>query len=270
MKLKTVFLKFSISNFLKFNCVFLLVFSLSSCRSESKKERFKSEKIVVFAAASLQNVLGELTAAYEEKYGTSIQVNCASSGTLARQIKQGALPDIFLSAHKSWLSYLDSLGFVKKTPADTLAKNTLVLVAPKQSKIVPFDGGISSGLDSLLGKGRLSIGNPAYVPAGSYAKQALSHAGLYSSLEKRMLVSKDVRAALRNVELEETPLGIVYYTDAVQSKKVKTVAIFPEESHEPIVYYQARCSDKKVAKHFYIWLQSATTEKILMAHGFQK
>lgn len=269
MKLKTVFLKFSISNFLKFNCVFLLLLSLSSCRSESKKERFKSEKIVVFAAASLQNVLGELTAAYEEKYGASIQVNCASSGTLARQIEQGALPDIFLSAHKLWLSHLDSLGFVKKTPADTLAKNTLVLVAPKQSKIVPFDGGISSGLLSLLGKGRLSIGNPAYVPAGIYAKQALSHAGLYSSLEKRMLVSKDVRAALRNVELEETPLGIVYYTDAVQSKKVKTVATFPEESHEPIVYYQARCTDKKVAKHFYTWLQSATTKKILQAHGFQ-
>jgi molybdate transport system substrate-binding protein len=85
-----------------------------------------------------------------------------------------------------------------------------------------------------------------------------------------MLVSKDVRAALRNVELEETPLGIVYYTDAVQSKKVKIVATFLEESHEPIVYYQAQCSDKKVAKHFYTWLQSATTEKILQAHGFQK
>tara|TARA_B110000967_G_scaffold208086_1_gene259155 strand:+ start:10874 stop:11686 length:813 start_codon:yes stop_codon:yes gene_type:complete len=270
MNPKTSFLKFSISNFLKISFVFLLLLTLSSCRSESKKERVKPERIVVFAAASLQNVLGELTAAYEVKYGVSIQVNCASSGTLARQIKQGALPDIFLSAHKSWLSYLDSLGFVKKTPVDTLAKNTLVLVAPKQSKMMPFDSGISSGIVSLLGKGRLSIGNPAYVPAGIYAKQALSHAGLYSSLEKRMLVSKDVRTALRNVELEEAPLGIVYFTDAVQSKKVKIVAAFLEESHEPIVYYQAQCSDKKLAKHFYTWLQSATTEKILQAYGFQK
>jgi len=228
------------------------------------------ESIMVFAAASLTDVLAEIVDSFEVKYNVHVKTNTASSGTLARQIEQGGTPDVYISASKKWADYVDSLGYIRHNLKSTIAANELVLITPLNSKInIPT---IDSSLNflALLGSERLSMGDPAHVPAGKYARQSLNYYGWFAQLNKKTLFAKDVRSALMVVEMEEAPLGIVYRTDAQKSKKVNIVGTFAEESHKPIVYIASVCNEKLAANNFYNYLNSASTKAIWTKYGFKK
>lgn len=242
-------------------------------KKEAKTETAVSEKqhpIMVFAATSLTDVLSEIIDSFEVKHNIKVQTNMASSGTLARQIEQGGNPDVYISANKRWADYVDSLGFILPGTRTTIAGNNLVLIAPQNCSLQI--NAIDSTLDfvSLLGKGRLSMGDPAHVPAGKYAKQSLEYFGWYNMLAGKILPAKDVRSALMIVELEESPLGIIYRTDALKSSKVKILNTFPETSHKPIVYEGGICKDNTNAKAFFEYLHSNSTTTIWVKYGFIK
>ncbi len=253
----------------RFTTIAVLITAMASCSSSTNKKE-KQPEITVYSAASLTDVLSELVDSFEVKYNTKVTYNLASSGTLARQIVQGGNPDVYISASKKWANYVDSAGYILKGYKASIAHNKLVLIAPQSSALeVPS---IDASLDflNLLGKDRLSIGDPAHVPAGKYAKQALSHYGWFEKLDKKLLPAKDVRSALMVVEMEEAPVGIVYQTDAMKSSKVKILATFPEESHKDIVYVAGLCHDKAEAKEFYAFINSAETTAIWQKYGFSK
>ncbi|MCW3787419.1 molybdate ABC transporter substrate-binding protein [Plebeiibacterium sediminum] len=247
----------------------IIYISLISCSggSHSKTEN-KVNSIMVFSAASLTDVLNEIVDSFEVKYHVKVKTNMASSGTLARQIEQGGKPDIYISASNKWANYIDSLGYIQQGFKSTIAKNQLVLITPKNSSIKAF--AIDSTLDfiSLLGKERLSIGDPAHVPAGRYAKQSLDYYGWYTKLNGKILPAKDVRSALMVVEMEEAPMGIVYKTDALKSSKVKILNTFPENSHKPIMYVSGVINNNQIAKDFYKYLLADETKVIWEKYGF--
>ena len=155
---------------------------------------------------------------------------------MARQIGQGAPADLFLSANQKWMDYLVSEKAVDAASNITLLKNTLVLIAPKNSPLqhVPLDPDwdIKASFDGS----RMAVGDPDHVPAGVYAEQALKNLGLWQQAQPLLARANNVRAALALVERGESPLGIVYGTDANIAKDVKVVAIFPATSHKPIEY----------------------------------
>ncbi len=244
---------------------------LESCGTGTTKAKGETkERVLVFAAASLTDVLSEMVAVYEEKYPTEIKLNLASSGTLARQIEQGGSADIYLSASKTWADYVDSLGLIQKGLRQDIAKNELVLISPLNSTLDTIEIDNQTDFDAILGQGRLSLGDPSHVPAGRYAKQSLDFLDAYDGLKTQLLPSKDVRSALMMVELGEAPLGIVYRTDAMKSKKVKVSGVFPEESHKPIVYVAGVCNAKKSAIDFYSFLSSTEAMPIWAKYGFNK
>ncbi len=245
-----------------------LIAAIVSCSTASTKKQ--ASQITVFAAASLTDVLSELVDSFEVKYQTKVTTNMASSGTLARQIVQGGNPDVYISASKKWANYVDSTGYILKGFKTPIAHNKLVLIAPTNSqlKVAAIDSSLQ--FLSLLGKDRLSIGDPAHVPAGKYAKQALSYYGWFGQLDKKLLPAKDVRSALMVVEMEEAPVGIVYQTDAQKSSKVKILATFPECSHKDIVYVAGLCHEKAEAKSFYTYINSDETKAIWAKYGFSK
>jgi molybdate transport system substrate-binding protein len=239
-------------------------------RENDKKNKTKSEQtILVFAGASLTNVITEIADSFEIKHNIAVKLNFASSGTLARQMKQGVVPDIYISASKKWADYADSLGFFLPNHKKEIASNDLVLIAPLNSKYDLDKIDSSLNFNYLLGDKRISVGDPAHVPAGKYAKQSLEYYGYYKCLENKLLPAKDVRSALMVVELEESPLGIVYRTDALKSDKVKILSSFPDKSHESIVYIAGLCKSQTSAKDFFIWLNSDKTIQIWEKHGFR-
>ncbi len=250
--------------------LFVLVY-LSSCGGSNGKSQNEAQgEVMVFAAASLTDVLSEIVTLYQKENAVKIKLNLASSGTLARQIEQGGEADIFLSASKSWADYVDSLGFIKQKLRTDIAANELVLIVPLNSQLDSLNINNETDFVSLLGQSRLSIGDPSHVPAGRYAKQSLDYLNVYNGLKDKLLPSKDVRSALMMVELGEAPLGIVYRTDAMKSKKVKIAGTFPEETHKPIVYVAGVCNAKLAAIDFYEFLNSDETLMIWQKFGFKK
>lgn len=246
----------------------LILFASCSGRKNAKTSEEPTTELMVFAAASLTDVLTELVDSFESKYNAVITSNMASSGTLARQIEQGGTPDIFISANMKWADYVDSLDFVIQPYKEVIAKNDLVLIVPADSPL--GETKIDSSLDilAILGENRLSMGDPQHVPAGQYAEESLKYFGWYELLDNKILPAKDVRSALMVVELRESPLGIVYRTDAQKSEKVKIIGTFPEESHKPIVYVSELCHDTDLGKAFFTYLKSDNAAIIWKKYGF--
>lgn len=266
-------MKYIFNNWVKGMAIMIALtffFSCNTGKSKTDKNNETEQPIMIFAAASLTNVLTEIVDSFEVKYKVKIQTNLASSGTLARQIEQGGIPDIYLSASKKWADYVDSLGVIQKGYKTNIAKNNLVLIAPLNSELVVPAIDSSFNMLSVIGSERLSMGDPTHVPAGKYAKQSLTYYGWYNQLKDKLLPAKDVRSALMVVELGETPLGIVYRTDAQKSKRVKILNTFPECSHKPIVYVGGVCKNNKNAIAFFNYLNSDLTKAIWSKYGFEK
>ena len=220
--------------------IVLLLAALAAFAFGTGQDEIKTSELIVFNAASTTDLVNDLGAAYLEQTGVAIKSNPASSGTLAKQLEQGAEADIFISASKKWMTYVEDLGLPEKS-AD-FVQNRLVLIAPESSELEFFNIGPETNFPALF-SGRISIGDPAHVPAGQYAAESLEYYGWFDDIEERIQPAADVRAALMVVELGETELGIVYETDAMKSDKVKIVARFPAESHTPIIYYLALMRD---------------------------
>ena len=228
-----------------------------------------AESVTVFAAASLKNALDPTVAAWTAVSGTPVRVSYASSGTLAKQIEQGAPADIFASADTGWMDYLQARSLIQPQTRIDLLGNALVAIVPRGSPVQSLEL-TGPAFASALGEGRLAVGDVASVPAGVYAKAALLHLGLWDQVKTRLAPSDNVRSALQFVARGEVPLGIVYATDARAEAQVRVVAMFPVASHPPIVYPLALVADRKnpAAQGLLDFLAGPTARPLFEAQGF--
>ena len=223
---------------------------------------------LVFAAASLQTGLDELSGPVLKATGVRIRVSYAASSVLARQIENGAPADIFISADLDWMDYLADRRLIRATSRVNLLGNRLVLIAPQTARTTLS---IAPGfpLAAQLGSGRLAVGDPAAVPAGRYARRALTSLGVWDAVAGRLAPADNVRAALRLVARGEAPLGIVYRTDALAEAAVRIVDTFPETTHPPIVYPMALMTTaNEAATRVAAFLRSAAATRTFEALGF--
>ncbi|OPY63542.1 MAG: Molybdate-binding periplasmic protein precursor [Pelotomaculum sp. PtaU1.Bin065] len=224
-------------------------------------------ELTVSAAASLQDVTGELKEIYEKQHsGVTITYNLASSGALQQQIEQGAPADLFISAGKSQMDALAGKGLIVDSSRKDLLSNELVLVAGKDSALTGFEGLTDASVK------RISTGDPDTVPAGQYAKETLTSLKLWDQLQPKMVPAKDVRQVLTYVETGDVEAGLVYRTDAAISKDVKIVAAAPAGSNKPIVYPMAvikSTKNQKEAEAFAAFLQSDDAVKVFEKYGFK-
>lgn len=224
---------------------------------------------IVFAAASLTDVLNEIITTYKQETGRKVTASYASSSVLAKQIEAGAPAHIFISADMDWMGYLKDRGYIAGE-LHVLAGNRLVLIAPADSTM-SIAIGKGMNLANALGNELMAIADPAVVPAGKYARAALEYYGEWEPLHGRIIPLDNVRAALMVVQQKEAPLGIVYATDARLNPKVRVVGVFPEESHAPIVYPAGLVAENRDAhaEVFFAWLQEATAKGLFAKFGFQ-
>ena len=190
----------------------------------------------IFAAASTVQILDEIRGTWNAANRIKLSVVYGSSGALARQIENGAPADIYFSANSVWVDHLANINLVRNATRKTIFSNRLVLIAPASSQFSkPFD--LATDISGTLGaKGRLAIGDPQHVPAGIYTRQALSVLGLWSKYIQRTVWAPNVRLALALVERGAAPLGIVYYTDAIQTGRVRILSTIDDSLHAPIGY----------------------------------
>jgi molybdate transport system substrate-binding protein len=228
-----------------------------------------AQDVTVFAAASLKEALDEAAQQFQRNSGRKVAVSYAASSALAKQIDNGAPADVFISADLDWMDYLEQRKLVKAGTRANLLRNRLVLIAPVDSKAqVEIRPGFP--LAGLLGGGRLAMADPDSVPAGKYGKAALEKLGVWGDVAGRVARAENVRAALIFVARGETPLGIVYQTDANAEKKVRIVAQFPPDMYPPITYPVAiTAASKRVAAPAFVdYLKSAQARAIFEKYGF--
>lgn len=239
--------------------------------SEGATPAVDTRPLTVFAAASLKESLDAAAEAWREQTGQTVQISYAASSALARQIEQRAPADVFLSADNEWMDWLQERDLIDPASRIDLLGNTLVLIAPASNDAQPLALEQGTDLLPLLGdNGRIALALTASVPAGKYAKAAFESLGTWSAIEPRVAEAENVRAALLLVARGETPLGVVYGSDAQAEPRVKVLATFPEGSHAAIVYPVARVATgtHPATGDFIAWLQSEDADAIFRRHGF--
>jgi molybdate transport system substrate-binding protein len=225
--------------------------------------------VLVFAAASLTDAMQEIGSAFTRKTGKRVTLSFAASSALARQIESGGRVDVFVSADREWMDYLETRNLVRPDSRTNVAGNRLVLIAPSDSKL-ELKLEPHARIAEALGNRRLATGDPDIVPVGRYAKQALTSLDVWDRVSNRLVGADNVRAALAFVARGEAPLGIVYETDARIDPQVRVVAVFPANSHAPIVYPAAATTNAQTAAQTFIdFLLEPEAQAILAKLGFQ-
>jgi molybdate transport system substrate-binding protein len=226
--------------------------------------------LTVFAAASMKNALDDIDAAYTAKSGVKIAASYAASSALAKQIEQGAPADIFLSADTDWMDYTTAKKAIDEPTRVNLLGNSIVLIAPKDSKVDNVAIGSGFDLAKLAGDGKIATADVKSVPVGKYAKASLEKLGAWTAAEPKFAMTENVRAALALVARGEVALGIVYSTDAKVEPGVKIVGTFPPDSHPAIIYpVAATTTAKSEAADYLAFLRSATAKAVFEKYGFK-
>ncbi len=231
------------------------------------------EPLTVFAAASLTDALRAVDGAWQGQGGAPLRLVFGASSTLARQIQAGAPADLFLSADERWMDELAGHDLLVPDTRRDLLHNRLVLIGPADRAGGGPPAAMTRDFDlaGLLGRdGRLAVGDPGHVPAGLYARQALTRLGLWPAMAPRLAPAADVRAALQLVARGEAPAGIVYATDAEAAPTVRVLAIFPADLHDPITYPIAipRGHDRAETRALLAFLAGPAARAIFVRFGF--
>lgn len=223
--------------------------------------------VLVFAAASLTDALKEIAASRGIAGGESVVFNFAASSLLARQIREGAPADVFLSADEAQMDGLERAGLVVPGTRRSILSNTLVAVVPPDSALR-----IASARD-LAGPGveRIALAEPTSVPAGVYSKKFFERVGIWDALAPKVVPTENVRATLAAVESGNVDAGIVYRTDAAISKHVRIAFEIPAALGPAISYPFALVKGaprEKEARRFLAYLDSPAARAVFVRYGF--
>jgi molybdate transport system substrate-binding protein len=231
----------------------------------------RAQELTVFAAASLTDAMKDVSTQWAQAGHQPLRMSFGASSTLARQIEQGAPANLFASADERWMDYLaEKKLIVASTRKDLLGNELVLVVAADKPQHVTIGTGFN--LLGLLGpNGRVATGDPAHVPVGIYAEQALKRLGIWDAVSPRLARTDDVRSALLLVERGEAPAGIVYATDAAVSKAVMIAGTFPPNSHDPVSYPFAatQSGDTPDARALMAFLAGPQAREIFVKRGFK-
>lgn len=248
-----------------FLALFLFIPLISAGCSAAPKEQVE---LTISAAASLTDAMKEIQALYEVKQpAVKLTFNFGGSGALQKQIEQGAPADLFLSAAANNMNALLDQGMIDDAQHVNLLTNKLVVIMPvENTEEVQELSGLKDNRIKMI-----ALGIPESVPAGSYAKEALMSAGLWDSLQSKVVQAKDVRQVLQYVETGNADAGFVYQSDALTSSKVKVVFPVDPASYTPVEYpigVIKSTKHSKEAAELYNYLQSKEALDIFIKYGF--
>ena len=226
-------------------------------------------EILVAAAASLKNAYEDkLIPMFEEANpGVTVKGTYDSSGKLQTQIEEGLEADVFMSAAKKQMTALDEEGMIASDTITDLLENKIVLIVPtgNEKKLEKFED--TENADSI------ALGDPASVPAGQYAQEALTNLGIWDKIQDKVSFGTNVTEVLNQVAAASADAGIVYATDAASmADQVEVVAEAPEGSLAKKVIYPVAVvkgtAHEEVAKEFVAFLQTDKAITVFEEYGF--
>lgn len=244
------------------HCLLFFLILISGC-----PERQQQNELSVFAAISLKDALAEIGEAFAAEHQVKVYYNFAASTTLQRQLEKGASGDVFISASPRQVVALETNGLLEAASRQNLLTNRLVLVSDEAVEI-----SVETPTNLVVPEiSRIAIGHPDIVPAGAYAKEALTHFGLWEVLHPKLIFGTDVRATLAYVTAGNVDIAIVYKTDTTLTENINVLYQVPPEAYTPIIYPAVVMKSslrKQFARRFITYLQSMESGEIFEKHGF--
>lgn len=237
--------------------------------NEANRPSSDSIELLVSAAISLSDSLGQVKSVYEKKQSQiRLSFNFGASGALRQQIEQGAAADIFLSADEQNMKLLVDKLLIDAAQLSVFLANELVVIVPADSTVQ-----LVQIKDLLHNQFKyVALGEPGTVPAGTYAREALTYLQQWDALQGKAVFGNNVRQVLAYVETGNADAGFVYKTDALSSSKVKIALSLDSSSHGPIHYYAGIVKETKHAKQaqaFYEFLKENEAQEIFIKYGFK-
>ena len=245
----------------------ILLAALASSPAPVKAE----EAPTIAAAADLQFALREVATAFEAKTGLEVKLVFGSSGNFARQIRQGAPFQMYLSADENYVLELSRDGFTNDEGA-LYAVGRIVIIAPHGSPLAA-DGSLED-LRAALGDGRVrkfAIANPEHAPYGRRAEEALRHAGLWQAIQDRLVLGENVTQAAQFATSGSAQGGIIAYSLALspQVSALGTFALIPHAWHDPLRQRMVLLKDAgATAERFFAFVQQPAARAIMRRYGF--
>lgn len=255
----------SMQHFARLSALFAVVCAAAfapGCKSQQQ-----ISVLTVSAAASLAEALKDVQPAYESARQVRILYNFGASGTLRQQIEQGAPVDVFLSSSSKEVDQLTTAGrTIPESRVDWLANELVVVSADARTPIDDMRDLLRPDVH------KIAVGIPETVPAGAYAKQALTALGLWDGLQPKIVLAKDVREVLHHVVMHNADAGFVYRTDAATSLGIRIAFAVDSGLHDPIRYTAVIVSttrNRKEAESFLAYLTSENVIHIFAEYGFR-
>ncbi|MGW8310790.1 MAG: molybdate ABC transporter substrate-binding protein [Thiogranum sp.] len=256
-----------------FRRIIVVLSLLSAGIAGCTQDTGRAPRLMLFAAASLNDVMTELGTRFEREQAIHVEYNFAGSNVLAQQLMAAPVADVFISANKGWMQRLKQAGRIVPESRKVVASNRLVVIVNHAStlKAKPRE------LFCMPAFEHLSMGNPEAVPAGIYAREWLQElpcdrGSAWEAVVDRVAPAPNVRAALGLVEAERDIPGIVYATDAAMSDKVRVIHEVIGEQTPYIAYYAAivnNGSDHDSARQFLEFLAGEQAGEIFRRYGFR-
>ncbi|MEX2630428.1 MAG: molybdate ABC transporter substrate-binding protein [Tistlia sp.] len=226
---------------------------------------------LVAAASDLQFVLPELAAAFEAETGAAVELTFGSSGNIARQIRQGAPYQLYLSADEDYVLGLARDGFTRGE-GRLYALGRLALLVPAGSPL-EADGSLAD-LAAALRDGRVTrfaIANPEHAPYGRRAEEALRHAGLWQAIRPRLVLGENVAQAAQFAVSGNAQGGLVAHSLALAPRIAARgeSALVPAEWHSPLRQRMVLLKEAgAVAGRFHDYLSTPAAQATLGRNGF--
>jgi molybdate transport system substrate-binding protein len=230
-----------------------------------------AQEPVIAAASDLQFALEEVAQAFTKETGEQVKLSFGSSGNFARQIRQGAPFQMFLSADEEYVFDLAKDGLVQDR-GELYALGRIVIIVPHGARL-KADGSLDD-LKTALADGRVSkfaIANPEHAPYGRRAEEALRHRGLWHGVKDKLVLGENISQTAQFATSGSTQGGIIAYSLALSPKvaALGSYALIPNEWHEPLRQRMVLTkSAGPVAKRFYAFAQTPPTRRIFIKYGF--
>ncbi len=229
------------------------------------------KNILIYASASLRDGVNELLNLYNKDYNSiSIKKVYMSTSKLAQQIKNGATPDLFISANEEWMNYLKKNQLIKHNFTRKFIYNSLVVITKNTNEYKQKIKNVRE-LEKILlnSKTRISLALTNSVPAGIYAKDYLENTSIWEKLKNKIVESPNVRIATQYVARGDLEYGIVYNSDAVANKRVKIIYFLEKKYHKDIIYPITILNEKKETLSLYNFLIKNKNNLIMEKWGFK-
>ena len=247
--------------------LFFLIVAITGCQVQIDRLKADSQgEIVIGAAASLQDVISQIKPLYKQQYPQqSLTITFASSGTIQRQIAQGAPIDVFISADRTKIDSLEQQNLLISSSIQNLANNQIALVTGSSFlRIDTFTDLLTNEIQTV------AMGEPNTVPGGQYAQEVLNHYNI--EITKKTVYGKDIRQVLNYVATQNVDVGLVYLTDAwSRQEEIQIIETAPLAAHSPINYAIAitkTSQNPELASQFLDFLFTTPAQEILQQQGF--